>query len=146
MIGVPDARIVITGENFAECANFARATEEHIKLHPADMHLVIADENLDSQDDESVLAALERASGSCAIETLLESLKVSGALDDQVLALVRSANDSGDDVALYRSRAHGFLPKENIRRNDVLHVLEKLWLERFGQNEAQNPNKRTKYR
>jgi hypothetical protein len=99
------------------------------------MHLVIADECLDSQDDESVLPALERASGSCSIEALLKSLKASGALADQVLALVRSANDSGEDVALYRSRAHGFLPKELVRRNDVLSVLEALWLKRFEQNQ-----------
>ena len=29
----------------------------------------------------------------------------------RLLALVRSANDSPDDVAMYMERAHGFLPK-----------------------------------
>ena len=131
-IDVPDARVVISGATFAECSNFAGATEEHIRQHPDDLHLIVADENLDHQSEDSVLPTLERTSGSRAIEEILGSLKTNGLLERQVLALVRSANDCIDDIALYKSRGHGILPKEIVRRGDVLRVLEPLWQERFG--------------
>jgi len=40
-----------------------------------------------------------------------------------MIALVRSANDSSSDIAIYNKRAHGFLPKAPIKREKVINCL-----------------------
>jgi len=113
---------------------------------PLDLHLIVADENLDFQDDTTGDRAT--ISGSCAIAELLEDLQGNGgerdppgggqgndgggSLANRCLALVRSANDSGEDIALYHSRAHGFVPKMPVRRGKVKELLARLWHMRFG--------------
>jgi hypothetical protein len=76
-----------------------------------------------------------------ALETLSESLRSSSkgsspAVDKekQVLALVRSANDGGDDVALYNQRAHGFIRKEPVGKVKVVETIAPLWKKRFVEN------------
>ena len=50
-----------------------------------------------------------------------------------VLTLVRSANDSADDVRRYLSCAHGVLPKNVVlSKDETLAQLEPLWRGRFG--------------
>ena len=48
-----------------------------------------------------------------------------------MLSLVRSANDSSQDVATYLSRAHGFVPKAPVRSSSVLEAIAPLWQQRF---------------
>jgi len=48
-----------------------------------------------------------------------------------MLALVRSANDSPQDLALYCSRAHGYLPKVPLRGLSVRETVAPLWYDRF---------------
>lgn len=48
-----------------------------------------------------------------------------------MFALIRSANDSSSDIALYNSRAHGFLPKAPIKKEKMSEILAPLWRERF---------------
>ncbi|KAL7530443.1 hypothetical protein ACHAXR_005667 [Thalassiosira sp. AJA248-18] len=48
-----------------------------------------------------------------------------------MLALVRSANDSMTDIAIFNKRAHGFLPKAPIRREKINEVIAPMWLKRF---------------
>jgi len=39
--------------------------------------------------------------------------------------------DSSSDVAIYNSRAHGFLPKAPIKKGNVLETLAPLWIARY---------------
>merc|ERR1712176_638302 len=61
-----------------------------------------------------------------------------GLLSDQercILALIRSANGSANDIAIYNLRVHGYLPKSPI--NGLVSVKEQLaplWLSRYNQN------------
>ena len=50
-----------------------------------------------------------------------------------MFALVRSANDSSSDIAIYCDRAHGFLPKAPIKRDKVSETLAPMWFKRFPQ-------------
>jgi len=47
------------------------------------------------------------------------------------LCLMRSANDSAVDVALYTQRTHGYFPKTIMQRDRTRQVLAPLWQERF---------------
>eukprot|EP00957_Ditylum_brightwellii_P180991 13788429-Ditylum_brightwellii.AAC.1 len=49
----------------------------------------------------------------------------------RVCALIRSANDSSQDVAIYNSRAHRFLPKVLIQGDKVMETLAPFWERRF---------------
>ena len=124
----------------------------HILAHPTDRHLVIADENLECTTTTSEQGLLRSASGSLAVEELLASLRISAAsfvsasssssnidaageaadLEGRVLALVRSANDGGDEVSLYKHRAHGFIPKVPLKKDKVSEMVAPFWIQRFG--------------
>ena len=62
------------------------------------------------------------------------------------MALVRSANDGDDDVALYNQRAHGFIPKEPVSKVKVAEAVAPLWAKRFAENnvEGELPSERRK--
>jgi hypothetical protein len=63
------------------------------------------------------------------MQDCLESL--SPARESRILALVRSANDSGKDVALYSSRTHGFFPKAPMKQDRTREMFAPMWAERF---------------
>jgi len=67
-------------------------------------------------------------SGSLCVESIRDKL---GGNTKRLLTLIRSANDSSDDISQYKKRAHGFLPKTPIKRQKTLDVLAPLWAERF---------------
>ena len=84
--------------------------------------LAIVDENLEL-DDASVTI-----SGSHAIARARE--KLTRAEEARLLVLIRSANDSAHDVAMYRERAHGFLSKAPSEPDWKL--IKRQYFHRFG--------------
>ena len=109
-----------------------------IEDHPNDYFLMIIDENLDVQEELDA-ARQVTISGSLAIADMRRRL-----LPDQerrCLALIRSANDSASDVAIYNSRAHGFLPKAPIKKDSVREALVPMWLTRFPKLDRIQPRK-----
>eukprot|EP00614_Pseudopedinella_elastica_P016817 CAMPEP_0172652946 /NCGR_PEP_ID=MMETSP1068-20121228/243575_1 /TAXON_ID=35684 /ORGANISM="Pseudopedinella elastica, Strain CCMP716" /LENGTH=535 /DNA_ID=CAMNT_0013467369 /DNA_START=24 /DNA_END=1631 /DNA_ORIENTATION=- len=147
MAGIHPSRMVVTGGTMQECTEFAVRTEALIRAHPEDEFLVIVDENLDVICENGVDRVT--ISGSMEVAKLLSNLRdpgrgrrrgraadPPGSLESRVLTLVRSANDSVDDVALYNERAHGFLPKTPLRRENIIEVLAPLWLARFDRAES----------
>ena len=66
--------------------------------------------------------------------------RIRNALDpDQemrMLALVRSANDSSRDLALYSSKAHGVMSKVPLQRSRVRETVCSLWRKRFPREEG----------
>jgi len=87
---------------------------------------MIVDENLDVVDESGEHSCV---SGSECIDNIRKRLPAE--LEKRMLALVRSANDSTSDVAIFKQRAHGFLPKAPIRREKVNETIAPLWLKRF---------------
>jgi len=134
--GIPEDRIHIMGATAEEIVGFDDWAMSFVDEHPDDYVLMIVDENLDVQE-EYVVTSQATVSGSGAVAEIRGRL-----LPDQerrLLALIRSANDSASDVAIYNSRAHGYLPKTPVKQNLVLEVLAPLWLARFPRFE---PSKR----
>ncbi|KAJ1451526.1 hypothetical protein M885DRAFT_620697 [Pelagophyceae sp. CCMP2097] len=124
--GVTDDRVIVTGETGAEIHGYAAAVVDHVRKHAADYHLIIVDENLEVPQP----GGSELVLGSECIVELRAALEALG-LQGRVLAVVRSANDSPEDVCVYRSRAHGFLPKAPVKRDKVLEALAPIWHGRF---------------
>lgn len=129
--------------------NVVNFMEENIGDHI----LLIADENLDIVDEA---AKHTTVSGSHLVEMIRARI-----LPEQerfLFSLIRSANDSASDIAIYNSRAHGFLPKGKekaycftssrqwlnlcqlsihiflsapIKKGSVLETLAPLWFARY---------------
>ena len=131
MAGIKLDRCMVLGKDADEIRGFDNLVVQHIGVHPNDYFFLIADENLDIVEDATRHVTL---SGSLFIESIRCQL-----LPDQehrVLALIRSANDSSQDVAIYKSRAHGFLPKEPIKREGVMEMLAPIWERRYPSSTA----------
>ncbi len=122
-VGIPDDHIHIFGANENEIKGFNDWAVDFVNAHPDDYFLMVIDENLDIQEEDATV------SGSLAISDMRSRLFPDQ--EKRVLALIRSANDSASDVAIYRARAHGFLPKAPIKKESVREVLIPMWLNRF---------------
>lgn len=124
---IPEDRISVFGQTPDEIMGFVDYVVEFMDEHKGDHVLLIADENLDLIDAES--SKCVTLSGSQLVENIRSRL-----LPEQerlLVALIRSANDSATDVAIYNSRAHGFLPKAPIKKGKVLEALAPLWMARY---------------
>lgn len=103
-VGIPEDRIHIFGANVEEIKEFDDWAVNFIDSHPDDYFLMIIDENLDVQDEDATSQVT--ISGSLSVSDMRSRL-----IPDQerrVLALIRSANDSASDVAIYVSIRHLF--------------------------------------
>ena len=109
-------RIHIFGRNSDEIMGFVDRVVDFMGDHLGDPILLIADENLDIVDEDTKHRTV---SGSHLVEIIRARL-----LPEQercLFSLIRSANDSASDIAIYNSRAHGFLPKgKQVSDNIVL--------------------------
>ena len=127
--GIPEDRVKILGSSTREIIEFDDWAFSFIVGHPDDYFLFIVDENLDVHEDQITTTKEGTVSGSLCVSKIRRRL-----LPDQerrILALIRSANDSANDVAIYNSRTHGYLPKAPIKPGKVLEELAPLWLSRF---------------
>ena len=124
-IGIEKEKRIILGGSSDEILNFDKYVKELVESEPSALFLVIADENLDMVED----SVPRTISGSICIERLRKELKPKD--EARVLALVRSANDSSEDVGTYRDRCHGFLHKAPIRKDAVIDLIYPLWRRRF---------------
>eukprot|EP00588_Corethron_pennatum_P033791 CAMPEP_0194349780 /NCGR_PEP_ID=MMETSP0171-20130528/107281_1 /TAXON_ID=218684 /ORGANISM="Corethron pennatum, Strain L29A3" /LENGTH=800 /DNA_ID=CAMNT_0039117273 /DNA_START=44 /DNA_END=2444 /DNA_ORIENTATION=+ len=112
--GISESRSIVQGETAEEIHNFDDFVIQLIDQHPNDYFLLIVDENLDIMEDSTHSVTV---SGSLCIESIRRQILPEQ--ERRLLALVRSANDSAQDVALYNSRAHGFLPKAPLRKENI---------------------------
>lgn len=96
--------------------------------HPNDHFLLIVDENLDVEMDDVDLKH-SCVSGSLLVQKLRYRLLPEQ--ERQVMALIRSANDSSHDIAIYKSRSHGFIPKAPIKKDKISAILAPIWHDRY---------------
>lgn len=121
----PDKQLV-KGASAKEISEFNDTVIQLIESNPNAYFLLIADENLDITED---LVHHQTVSGSALVSRLRNDLGPE--LESRMLAVVRSANDSAADTALYLSRSHGFFPKAPIKRDKIYDILVPLWIQRF---------------
>ena len=124
--GIANDRLIALGKTPQEILQFTEKIREALKDHPDDNFLMIIDENLDVVEGGAVTKTV---SGSFSIQELLKSLSPED--ESRVLALIRSANDSVQEVELYQSRAHGFLLKGPIKKGGLLDEIKPWWIRRF---------------
>ena len=115
------------GDGADEIKGFEDFVIKFMNSHKNDYVFMVVDENLDVQGETSSESI--SISGSICVENIRRRLPYE--LERRLFALVRSANDSTSDIAIYNDRAHGFLPKAPIRREKVIETLAPLWLKRF---------------
>ena len=132
--GVPETHQIILGENSDEISGFVTFVIELVNSHPRSLFFIIADENLEMDDDDA--SSHKIISGSECIKQIRTALDPEQEM--RMLALVRSANDSPQDLALYRSRAHGCMPKVPLRGMSVRETVSHFWTERFPPKDGQN--------
>ena len=148
---IPPSQCTIVGDG-SEIKGFEDFAVKFMQDHTDDYVLMVVDENLDTVDEttnESI-----NISGSQCVDNIRQRLPEE--LEKRMLALVRSANDSTTDIAIYNKKAvslclffiseldplisfsnfklyhqHGFLPKAPIRREKVNETIAPIWMRRF---------------
>jgi len=126
MVGVKESRRIILGKDAEEIFGFCETVEKIVQENPTRKILIVADENLDVVEGGAQIGTV---SGSESVQKILNKLDPS--LADRLLCLVRSANDSDADLSLYKLRAHGYLLKQPMKRDDVTKTLQQWWEARF---------------
>eukprot|EP00526_Cylindrotheca_closterium_P001973 CAMPEP_0113629296 /NCGR_PEP_ID=MMETSP0017_2-20120614/15204_1 /TAXON_ID=2856 /ORGANISM="Cylindrotheca closterium" /LENGTH=1088 /DNA_ID=CAMNT_0000539681 /DNA_START=116 /DNA_END=3382 /DNA_ORIENTATION=- /assembly_acc=CAM_ASM_000147 len=124
--GVTESRQIVKGYTNEEIQSFDSFLVDLVQRNPNDYFLVVADENLDITENGTLKVTV---SGSECIQKVRQRLDP--ILEARMLSLVRSANDSSQDVATYLSRAHGFVPKAPVRSSSVVEAIAPLWEQRF---------------
>lgn len=127
--GIPETRVRILGGTTEEIKGFNDWAFDFVTDHPDDFFLFIVDENLEVNDSDITATKEVTISGSKCVSKIRQ--KLGPEQESRILTLIRSANDSAEDVAIYSSRAHGYLPKVPIKPGAVLEELTPLWLDRF---------------
>ena len=115
------------GDGSAEINGFEDFVVGFMGDHADNYVFAIVDENLDFVDDST--SRNEHISGSVCVENIRRRLPTE--LERRMFCLVRSANDSTNDIAVFNARAHGFLPKAPVRREKVMETMAPLWMKRF---------------
>ena len=128
--GLPETHQIILGQNSEEISGFVNYVVDLVNSHPRGLFFLIVDENLEMEDSHKTI------SGSECIKQIRSALDPKQEM--RVLALVRSANDSPQDLALYRSRAHGCMPKVPLRGMNVRETVSQFWTERFPRKDGGN--------
>jgi hypothetical protein len=106
-VGLEEDKRVILGATPSEVYDLEIVIRDVMKKKEPDSKIfVLVDENLDFCECECEPVVL---SGSLIMMDILA--RMTPEEEAQLFVLVRSANDSRDDVALYTSRCHGFFPK-----------------------------------
>jgi len=132
--GVEESHRIILGKEPNDIFQLGNTVSEMLKQHPPPARvLLLVDENLDYSGTDSNQLLI---SGSRAVQDVLSSLS---SIDEaRVLALIRSADDSAEDVTCYASRAHGFFPKVQVQKENVQEALMPIWFERFGSQQHEH--------
>lgn len=119
-------RTALLGKNREEIEQCADRIIQLMADAPDCRFLLLVDENLDVTEGTALVHTI---SGSHMVSSLRERLDQQD--EARVLAIMRSANDSQHDIALYLQHAHGFIGK-NVSGNSFVSALLPLWIARFG--------------
>jgi len=121
--GIPKNKQLMYGKDENEIRGFSKIVVDFVQKHPEQYILLVADENLDIEEGSQSTVV----SGSQCCEEILKELDD----DKYLLTLVRSANDSSQDIDLYKTRAHGFIPKAPVKKGNILEKIAPLWKKHF---------------
>jgi hypothetical protein len=141
-IGIEEPKRIVLGVDPDEVFNVGKVIMDVLTKNPSSRVLVLVDENLDFGGDGGDQGDPVVLSGSVVMQGVLA--KIPSKQESRVLVLIRSANDSADDVALYSSRTHGFFPKAPMQAQRVRELIAPLWAERFLKHRAVTPSQESR--
>jgi len=124
--GVEESKRCILGDDISDVPKLQNILRGLLEADPNCKFLVLVDENLDFGIRDAKQAVL---SGSKVMKEFLGNLPKS--MERRLLVLVRSANDSAEDVLGYLACTHGFFPKAPMQQDRVCEILAPLWADRF---------------
>ena len=136
--GFTDEKTVILGRTAEEIYNFTDTIRDYMVDNPNDKFVLIIDENLDIVEGGTVTSTF---SGSFSIHQLRKALASQD--EKRMLALIRSANDSVQEVEMYQARAHGFLLKGPMKKGGFLEEIRPWWIRRFNSKSGQRGQRRS---
>ena len=125
--GIPSNKCTICGDGYSEIMGFEDYVVKFMGSHDGYVFMIV-DENLDFMDETT--GKHDTISGSQCVENIRKRLPPE--VERRMLAVIRSANDSSSDVAIYNTRAHAFLPKAPIKPHKVKETIAPIWINRFG--------------
>lgn len=128
LAGIAKERSISLGEKNDEITSFEDFVVNFMDDHPSDHVLLIVDENLDLALDD-LSSQHSTISGSAMVQDIRHRLLPEQ--ERQILALIRSANDSSHDIAIYNSPAHGFIAKAPMKKLSPVEVVAPLWEKHF---------------
>ena len=124
--GVEESKRAILGAEISDVPKLQNMLRGLLEADSNCKFLVLVDENLDFGIRG---AKQEVLSGSKVMKEFLGNLPPS--MEQRLLVLVRSANDSAEDVLGYLECTHGFFPKAPMQQDRVCEILAPLWADRF---------------
>jgi len=124
--GVDESKRIVIGKEPSDALKLGDLVRKILTDDESCKIMVIVDENLDFTQRDLTHVIL---SGSIIMKDILNSLTAQQ--ESRTFALVRSANDSTDDVSMYLERVHAFFPKAPMQRERVREILAPLWADRF---------------
>eukprot|EP00549_Striatella_unipunctata_P026075 CAMPEP_0118716132 /NCGR_PEP_ID=MMETSP0800-20121206/27315_1 /TAXON_ID=210618 ORGANISM="Striatella unipunctata, Strain CCMP2910" /NCGR_SAMPLE_ID=MMETSP0800 /ASSEMBLY_ACC=CAM_ASM_000638 /LENGTH=697 /DNA_ID=CAMNT_0006622487 /DNA_START=667 /DNA_END=2760 /DNA_ORIENTATION=- len=128
-LNVDQSKMLLLGQEPNEVYLLSEKIKPILEQDPTSRILILMDENLDYSGADAKQIFL---SGSKVMEEVLNDLSPED--ESRLLALIRSANDSANDVEKYSKRAHGFFPKGPAQREKVQETIMPLWTARFSEN------------
>lgn len=132
--GVEEAKRIVLGAQVSDVEKLQGMLRGLLQADQHSKFLVLVDENLDFGNGDAKHFVL---SGSKAMSEFLSTLPP--VMERRLLVLIRSANDSAEDIVVYTERTHGFFPKAPMQQDRVCEILAPLWAQRFSR-EASLPS------
>ena len=123
-MGISKSNCIVIGENASEIIGLYDILYSHIINKKNYYHVVICDENLDYKTE---IGERHYKSGSDICKALIANLP-----EKNSLFLMRSANDSDQDIVYYNSITHGFIPKVVMSTEELIRLIAKSWIKQFG--------------
>jgi alkyl hydroperoxide reductase subunit AhpC len=123
-IGIAKSNCIVIGENASEIIGLYDILYSHIISKKNYYHVIICDENLDYKTNNG---ETHYKSGSYICKTLITNLP-----EKNSMFLMRSANDSDQDIGYYNSITHGFIPKVIMSTEELIRLIAKFWIKQFG--------------
>lgn len=123
-MNIPETNVFIRGDGMNEILSLYTFLYNNITTRPNYYHIIICDENLDYRND---FQELLQEHGSILCKKIIDNLQS----NYNILAFIRSANDSAEENSKYLEMVHGILPK-GIKISEIKRTIASIWFKHFG--------------
>ena len=134
-IGVHESQCLLMGCKSADVELLEPTLLDLMAKNKDSKVLILMDELLDYNDISKGYDNNDGVySGSLLLEQIISRLPAEYC--SRLLAVMRSANDSAMDIAMYTSRTHGYFPKAVMQSDRTREIFYRLWNDHFEHPES----------